>query len=110
MAAASSRTDVPVMYKSAPATRIRDTGPVRSSDPQLPGDATTTILAAGNVRFNDLIAPGLTRFHLPGCPAVQGIEARPVDLRSIPSALEPCDLCEADTLAREEEPWISVAG
>ena len=57
-----------------------------------------------------LIAPELTRFHLPGCPAVKGIDARPVDLRSIPAALEPCDLCEADTLAREEEPWISVAG
>jgi len=73
-------------------------------------DAGVTELRPHTVDGGVLIAPGLTRFHLPGCPAVQGIEARPVDLRSIPSALEPCDLCEADTLAREEEPWISVAG
>ena len=55
-------------------------------------------------------APELTRFHLPGCPATRGLATRAVDLRSIPSALEPCDLCEADAIVREERSWTSVAG
>jgi hypothetical protein len=66
----------------------------------------TTARRPGHV----LIAPELTRFHLPGCPAVQGVAARGVDLRSLPPELEPCDLCEADALAREERTWTSVAG
>lgn len=57
-----------------------------------------------------LIAPELTRFHRPGCPAARGVATRGVDLRNIPAALEPCDLCEADTIAREESSWTSVAG
>jgi len=57
-----------------------------------------------------LIAPELTRFHRPGCPAVTGLATRRVDRRAIPTALEPCDLCEADAIAREERTWTSVAG
>lgn len=57
-----------------------------------------------------VISPDLTRFHLPGCPAVRGIATRGVELGSIPPALEPCDLCEADTIVREETTWTSVAG
>jgi hypothetical protein len=57
-----------------------------------------------------LIAPELTRFHRPGCPAVEGIATNGVAMRSIPPTLEPCDLCEADVLAREERSWTSVAG
>lgn len=72
--------------------------------PDAVGDAPAAV--AGHV----LIAPELTRFHRPGCPAVKGIATRGVDLRSIPAALEPCDLCEADAIAREEASWTSVAG
>jgi hypothetical protein len=57
-----------------------------------------------------LIVADLTRFHLPGCPAVQGLAARGVDLRSLPPELEPCDLCEANAIVREEKTWTSVAG
>jgi hypothetical protein len=58
-----------------------------------------------------LVAPELSRFHRPGCPAVIGISAQRIDRRTIPAELEPCDLCEADTIAREERTsWTSVAG
>jgi len=57
-----------------------------------------------------LIAPELTRFHLPGCPAIAGIATRGVDRRQIPAELEPCDLCEAEAVVREERSWTSVAG
>jgi hypothetical protein len=57
-----------------------------------------------------LIAPELTRFHLPGCPAVKGLATRSIDRREIPDQLEPCDLCEADVIVREERTWTSVAG
>jgi hypothetical protein len=57
-----------------------------------------------------LVAPDLTRFHLPGCPAVAGLAARGVDRRKIPAQLAPCDLCEADAIVREERTWTSVAG
>lgn len=57
-----------------------------------------------------LIAPGLTRFHLPGCPTTSGLATRAVDPRSLPSPLAPCELCEADAIAREERSWTSVAG
>jgi hypothetical protein len=57
-----------------------------------------------------LVAAELTRFHRPGCPAVRGVATRRVDRRDIPTALEPCDLCEADAIAREETSWTSVAG
>jgi MFS family permease len=62
--------------------------------------------AAGEV----LVAAELSRFHLPGCPAVRGVATRRIDRREIPGALEPCDLCEADAVAREEASWTSVAG
>lgn len=57
-----------------------------------------------------LVVAELTRFHLPGCPAVHGLAARGVDLRDLPPALEPCALCEADAILREEKTWTSVAG
>jgi hypothetical protein len=57
-----------------------------------------------------LVAPELSRFHRPGCPAVTGLATRRIDRRDIPAALEPCDLCEADAMAREETSWTSVAG
>jgi len=57
-----------------------------------------------------LVADELTRFHRPGCPAVTGVAARRVDRRAIPADLEPCELCEADALAREVRAWTSVAG
>jgi hypothetical protein len=57
-----------------------------------------------------VIAAGLTRFHLPGCPATGGLPTRTVDPRSLPSLLAPCELCEADAVVREERSWTSVAG
>jgi hypothetical protein len=57
-----------------------------------------------------LVAAELSRFHLPGCPAVRGVATRRIDRREIPGALEPCDLCEAHAVAREETSWTSVAG
>ena len=74
------------------------------------GAATTAPAAAGPSDDAVLIAPELTRFHRPGCPALSGMAARPVDRGDIPAALEPCDLCEADAIAREERTWTSVAG
>jgi hypothetical protein len=83
----------------APWSTVAETEPI-------PVATDTTARRPGHV----LIAPELTRFHLPGCPAVQGLAARGVDLRSLPPELEPCDLCEADAIAREERTWTSVAG
>jgi len=57
-----------------------------------------------------LVVPELSRFHRPGCPAVGGLAARSLDPRDIPTHLEPCDLCEADAIVREERTWTSVAG
>ena len=57
-----------------------------------------------------LVAPELTRFHRPGCRAVEGVATHGVELRNVPPDLEPCELCEADTMAREERRWTSVAG
>jgi MFS family permease len=65
---------------------------------------------ADEVGSEVLVAAGLSRFHLPGCPAVRGLATRRVDRRDIPSELEPCDLCEADAVMREESTWTSVAG
>ena len=75
-------------------------------------DRTTAVApaVAGDVAGRVLTAPELTRFHRPGCPAVEGIATNGVVMRSIPPTLEPCDLCEADVLAREERSWTSVAG
>jgi hypothetical protein len=80
-------------------------GPWAQALAEGPG-AAAPVAAAGPV----LIAPELTRFHRPGCPAVQGVATRGVDRHNIPAALEPCDLCEADTIVREESSWTSVAG
>lgn len=90
-------------------TRKRDLfAPWVSATVEPSADVTELRLAAAEGQA--VIATGLTRFHRPGCPAVRGIDTRVVDLRSLPAALEPCDLCEADRLVREEERWISVAG
>jgi hypothetical protein len=71
-------------------------------------DASATVVeeAGGQV----LVAAELSRFHLPGCPAVRGLATRRVDRRDIPAELEPCDLCGADAVVREEATWTSVAG
>jgi hypothetical protein len=57
-----------------------------------------------------LTAPGLTRFHRPGCPALAGLGARSIECGDIPAALAPCEVCEADAIPREEKTWTSVAG
>jgi hypothetical protein len=72
--------------------------------------AATPAAGAAALAGQVLTAPELTRYHRPGCPALAGLAAHPVDLRRIPPTLEPCDLCEADVLAREESTWTSVAG
>ena len=66
--------------------------------------------AVGEIAGRVLTAPELTRFHRPGCPALTGLAARPIAVRDIPPTLEPCDLCEADAIAREESTWTSVVG
>ena len=71
---------------------------------------TTAPGGRGAVAGHVLIAAELTRYHLPGCPAVRGVATRGVDLRTVPAVLEPCDLCEADAITREESTWTSVAG
>ncbi|MGH9034154.1 MAG: hypothetical protein ACRD0O_00190 [Acidimicrobiia bacterium] len=43
-----------------------------------------------------LVAAGLTRFHLPGCPAVAGMQTREVNRGQVPGELEACELCEAE--------------
>jgi hypothetical protein len=76
--------------------------------PAVTTDAAAVVVGAdgGGV----LVAAELSRFHRPGCPAVTGIATRLVDRRGIPAELEPCDLCEADAIVREEPSWTSVAG
>jgi hypothetical protein len=43
-----------------------------------------------------VVAPGLTRYHRAECPSVAGLAVRPLDRRSIPGGLAPCQLCDAD--------------
>jgi hypothetical protein len=74
------------------------------------GAGETTAIEVDEVGEHVVIAAGLTRFHRPGCPALGGLAARRVDRRDIPATLEPCDLCEADAVVREEATWTSVAG
>jgi hypothetical protein len=71
---------------------------------------TTDAVVVGADDGRVLVAVELSRFHRPGCPAVTGIATRPVDRRGIPADLEPCDLCGADAIVREEPSWTSVAG
>ena len=40
-----------------------------------------------------LVAAGLTRFHRPGCPAVNGLETKTVARTAVGAELQPCDLC-----------------
>ena len=42
-----------------------------------------------------LVAPGLTRFHRPGCPTLAEVEAIAVAGREVDPALRPCQICEA---------------
>ncbi|HKN92310.1 MAG TPA: hypothetical protein VJ622_18760 [Acidimicrobiia bacterium] len=44
-----------------------------------------------------VVAPGLTRYHRAGCPSVAGLAVRPVERRSLPSGLAPCQLCDPDS-------------
>ncbi|HEY3241331.1 MAG TPA: hypothetical protein VGL92_17330 [Acidimicrobiia bacterium] len=55
---------------------------------------TTPARPARNGRV--LVAAGLTRFHLSGCPAVAGIQTREINRGQIPDGLAPCELCEAE--------------
>jgi hypothetical protein len=41
-----------------------------------------------------LVAPGLSRYHRPGCPAVRGLATTGTTLGSVDAGLRPCDLCE----------------
>ncbi len=50
--------------------------------------------AARNGRV--LVATGLSRFHLAGCPAVAGMQTREINRGQLPDELEPCELCEAE--------------
>jgi hypothetical protein len=43
-----------------------------------------------------LVAAGLTRYHAPGCPAVQGLAAREIDRDDVPPTIRPCRLCLGD--------------
>jgi hypothetical protein len=45
---------------------------------------------AGDVVF---VAPGLTRYHRPGCAAVRGLAAEPIRRTAVNRELKPCDLC-----------------
>jgi hypothetical protein len=56
--------------------------------------APDTLVAAGSL----VVAPGLTRYHRAECPSVAGVAVRPLERRNIPSGLEPCHLCDADSV------------
>lgn len=43
-----------------------------------------------------VVVEGLTRYHLPGCPALAGLDVKPRTLTQVPGALTPCGLCHAD--------------
>jgi hypothetical protein len=49
-----------------------------------------------------VVAPGLTRFHRPGCLAVAGVDAQVVPLESVRSGLRPCGVCHPLLSASEE--------
>ncbi len=40
-----------------------------------------------------LVAGGLSRYHRPGCPAVNGLATMPTRLSALTTDLKPCDLC-----------------
>jgi hypothetical protein len=44
-----------------------------------------------------VVAPGLSRYHRPGCPSVVGLAVRAVARRDMPGGLTPCQLCDPDT-------------
>jgi hypothetical protein len=50
-----------------------------------------------------VVAPGLTRFHRPGCLAVAGVDAQVVPLESLRSGLRPCGVCHPLLSASEED-------
>jgi hypothetical protein len=43
-----------------------------------------------------LMADGLHYYHRPGCVALAGLDARPVDPAALPAGAEPCGLCGGD--------------
>jgi hypothetical protein len=43
-----------------------------------------------------VVVEGLSRYHLPDCPALTGLDVRRRPIRQIPSELTPCGLCHAD--------------
>jgi|GEM_PF-995931 len=49
----------------------------------------------GSIGDDVVIAPGLQRFHRPGCPAVTGIEVTTVARTAIPDDRSPCGICGA---------------
>jgi hypothetical protein len=57
------------------------------------GPLRTAPVASGSL----VVAPGLTRYHRAECPSVAGLAVRPLDRRSIPGGLAPCQLCNADS-------------
>jgi hypothetical protein len=60
--------------------------------------------ASGSAGSRALVAPGLTRFHAPGCLAVQGLAASEVDTADVPAGLTPCELCHTDAAQNHSAP------
>jgi len=64
---------------------------------RLDGAADVLESAAGAVGADDdasaIVAPGLTRFHRPGCLALLGVDERAVGRNSVDPSLRPCGIC-----------------
>jgi len=60
--------------------------------------STLTVKRHVQLRKARLFSPWLTRYHRAECPSVAGVAVRPLERRNIPSGLEPCHLCDADSV------------
>lgn len=51
---------------------------------------------AGAVSERVLVAPGRTRYHRSGCPALVGLKARQIDRSKLKPGMLPCGICDVD--------------
>ena len=61
--------------------------PVRARQPRTSGD--------DPIDAPVLVAPGLTHFHRPGCPAIAGVKTKVTPRARVRSGLSPCGICGA---------------
>jgi hypothetical protein len=61
---------------------------------ELQGQEAAAAATAADVGAKEvLVAPGLTRYHRPGCPAIEGLAAKTVTRAAANRRLDPCGIC-----------------